>query len=133
MIREAAERWARTWERGWNEGDVESIVALYADDAVFSSHPFRPPYAGRAGVREYVSGAFAEESGVTARFATPIVGGETAAVSWWATLVESGEEITLAGTCVLRFDAEGLVTGQWDTWHQADGRLDPFGVPFHRG
>jgi hypothetical protein len=130
MNRAAAERWARTWERGWNEGDVESIVALYADDAIFSSHPFRPPYPGPGGVREYVSGAFAEESGVTARFATPIVGEDSAAVSWWATLVENGEEITLAGTSVLRFDAEGLVVEQWDTWHQAAGRVAPSGLPF---
>jgi hypothetical protein len=133
MIRAAAERWARTWERGWNEADVEAIVALYANDATFSSQAFRTPYRGRAGVRRYVSGAFAEESGVRARFATPIVGEDSAAVPWWATLVENGEEITLAGTSVLRFDAEGLVVEQWDTWNQATGRIDPSGLPFPGG
>ena len=130
MIREAAERWARTWERGWNEGDVEAIVALYADDVVLSTHPFRTPYRGRAGVRDYVARVFGEESDVGARFAAPIVGEDSAAASWWATLVENGEQITLAGTSVLRFDAEGLVTSQWDTWHQADGRIDPSEEPF---
>ncbi len=130
MIRDAAERWARTWERGWNDGDVESIVALYAEDAIFSSGPFREPYHGRAGVRTYVGGAFAEESDVTARFAAPIVGADGAAVSWWATLVENGEPISLAGTSVLRFDADGLVISQWDTWHQAEGRIEPSGLPF---
>lgn len=130
MIREAAERWARTWERGWNDGDVESIVELYTEDASFSSGPFRRPHHGRAGVREYVTGAFADEAGVTARFAAPIIGDDGAAVSWWATLVENGEEITLAGTSVLRFGDDGLVAEQWDTWNQTAGRIDPSGLPF---
>jgi hypothetical protein len=133
MSREAAERWARTWERGWNELDVESIVGLYRDDVTFSTHPFREPYRGRAGVREYVSRVFGEESNVRTRFATPIVDDAGAAVPWWATLVEGDEEITLAGTSVLEFDADGLVASQWDTWHQVDGRADPSGAPFPDG
>lgn len=130
MSRDAAERWARTWEKGWNEGDVESIVALYADSAVFSSGPFRTPYLGRAGVRAYVGGAFGEEEQVAARFGVPIVDEDSAAVSWWASLRENGAEITLAGTSVLRFDADGLVISQWDTWHQTDGLVDPTGPLF---
>lgn len=37
----------------------------------------------------------------------------------------SGEEVTLVGTSVLRFDAEGLVAEQHDTWHMGPGRRDP--------
>jgi uncharacterized protein (TIGR02246 family) len=132
-IREAAERWARTWERAWNERDVEAVVALYAEDAVFSSEPFRVPYQGRDGVRAYVVQAFAEESAVSARFAPPIVGEDVAAVSWWATLVENGDEITLAGTSTLAFNADSLVRAQWDAWNQAPGTLDPPPWPFRSG
>lgn len=50
---EAASRWAATWTAAWKAHDVEAIVALYADDCVHRSTPFRPPHRGRQGVRDY--------------------------------------------------------------------------------
>lgn len=124
-VREHALRWADTWQASWQALDVEAVVALYADDAVFASQPFRRAYRGRSGVRQYVSGAFGDEAEVRARFGEPLVDGDLAAVEWWATLREGGDEITLVGTSVLRFDAHGLVLEQRDTWNQAAGRHDP--------
>lgn len=121
----SAQHWAEVWQRAWEAGDVEAVVALYHPDCTFSSQPFRVPYGGRDGVREYVSQAFAEETDVRARFSSPVTDGERAAVEWWATLREGGAEITLAGTSVLRFDASGLVTEQRDTWNQTDGLTSP--------
>jgi hypothetical protein len=80
---------------------------------------------GRDGVRAYVQHSFDEEDEIQAWFAEPVVDGDRAAVAWWATLVELGREISLAGTSLLRFDAEGLVRSQWDTWNQTDGRFEP--------
>lgn len=122
---EAARRWAETWQRCWEALDAEPIIALYAEDSVFSSEPFREPYRGREGVRAYVERVFAEEESPRARFAEPMVDGDRAAVSWWTSMREDGAEVTLAGTSVLRFDAAGLVTEQWDAWNVADGRRDP--------
>ena len=122
---DAARRWATTWQSAWEALDVEAIVELYADGAVFSSQPFRTPYRGRDGVREYVSQAFAEEADVRAWFGEPVVAEERAAVEWWAALSEEGSEVTLAGTSVLRFDDDGRVVEQRDTWNQADGRSEP--------
>lgn len=124
-IRTAARTWASTWQRCWEALDADPIVALYADDATFSSHPGRGGHRGRAGVREYVEGAFADESEVRAWFGQPIVDGDRAAVRWWASLREAGEDTTLAGTSVLRFDADGLVVDQWDAWHLIAGRSEP--------
>lgn len=124
-VREHARRWADAWQAAWQALDVEAVVALYTEDAIFSSHPFRPAHRGRSGVREYVSGAFGDEAEVRARFGEPLVDGDSAAVEWWATLTEGGSEITLFGTSVLRFDAEGLVLEQRDTWNQASGRREP--------
>jgi ketosteroid isomerase-like protein len=121
----AAARWARTWHDAWEALDVEAIVELYADHCVFSSQPFRTPFRGRAGVREYVSRAFAEEDGPRVWMAPPIVDGDRAAISWWCALGEEGADVTLAGTSVLRFDRDGLVARQWDAWNVADGRTDP--------
>jgi ketosteroid isomerase-like protein len=124
-VRAAAARWAATWQAAWEALDVEPIVALYADDAVFSSQPFRTILRGRAGVREYVGNAFGEERDVRAWFGTPVVDGDRAAVEWWAALLEEGREVTLAGTSVLRFAADGLVSEQRDTWNLRDGRAEP--------
>ena len=123
--REAAANWAATWKRCWETLERDPIVALYAESITYSSEPFREPYRGRDGVRAYLDGSFGEESDVRAWFGEPVVEGDRAAVSWWATLNESGERITLAGTSVLRFDADGLATDQWDAWNQASGWHEP--------
>lgn len=62
---------------------------------------------------------------MSARFDTPMVDGDRASVRWWAALREAGEEATLAGTSVLRFNPDGLVVEQWDAWHLVPGRTDP--------
>ena len=113
--REAAERWARTWERGWREHDSSSIVALYAEGAHFQSHPFRDAQPAA----EYVERVFAEEASATPRFDEPIVDGDRAAVEWQAeTLLKDGSSETLKGVSLLRFDSDGLVVEQRDVWNQ---------------
>ena len=124
-VRAAAATWAATWQRCWESLEADPIVALYAEHATFSSHPSRDAHRGRAGVRDYVEGAFADESEVRAWFGEPIIDGDRAAVSWCAALLEAGEEATLAGTSVLRFDTDGLVAEQWDAWHLIAGRREP--------
>jgi hypothetical protein len=74
---------------------------------------------------EYLVRAFGDEENVLAWFGDPIVEGDRGAVQWWATLTESGREITLGGTSVLRFDERGLVVSQWDAWDELDGRRGP--------
>jgi hypothetical protein len=124
-IRAAAVNWATTWQRCWEALDAGPIIALYAESATYSSEPFREPYRGRGGARTYVEGAFAEEAEVRAWFSAPLVEGDRAAVSWWAALLEAGVEVTLAGTSILTFDADGLVTDQWDAWNMTGGRREP--------
>ncbi len=122
---DAARRWVSVWQRAWEAKDVRAIVALYAPNARHWSSPFRQPGIGPAGVQAYVQGAFDDESEVRAWFGLPVVEGDEAAVPWWATMMENGQEITLAGTSLLRFDPDGLVVSQWDAWNQADGRREP--------
>lgn len=126
-VRSAADRWAATWQRAWEARDTEAIVPLYASGTVFSSEPFRIPFRGRDGVREYVGAAFGEEAAPRVRVGRPVVDEEEqrASVEWWAALTENGAEITLVGTSVLHFDDAGLVTEQRDTWNQAAGRREP--------
>ncbi len=123
---EAASRWAQTWTHSWPARDAESIVALYAPDARYLSYPFRAPDEGPDGVRSYLTRTFGEEDNIECRFGEPVASGNRAAVEWWASWTEEGEEITLAGTTVLRFDDQGLVVDQRDYWNQFDGRRPPY-------
>jgi SnoaL-like domain len=107
--REAAQRWADVWERGWREHDFDAIAALYADGAFWQQNPFRDPEPG------YLARVFDEEESADCEFGTPIVDGDRAAVRWSARtkLVDGGSE-DLAGVSLLRFDADGLVVEHRD-------------------
>ena len=123
-VHEAAQRWARTWQRAWPALAVEDIAALYRSDAVYRSSPFGPPEPG--GADAYLRRQFTVESSVQCRFGTPVAAGSRAAVEWWASWVEAGETLTLAGTTMLRFAPDGLVVDHVDYWVQAAGRPAPY-------
>jgi hypothetical protein len=120
--RAAARNWVDAWTRGWEAADPDPIAALYAEDAVFRSHPFREP---EASARAYVEHAFANESLVECRFAEPIVKGDRAAVEYWAILRTPRGEETLAGVTVLRFGPDGRVVEHRDHWSMQEGRTPP--------
>jgi len=111
--RDVAERWRETWERCWRNHEAEEIVALYAEGAVFRSHPFREAQAPR----DYIEPTLAAELSAECDFGPPIVDRDRAAVEWRAetSLADGGEE-RLAGVSLLRFDEHGLVTEQRDFW-----------------
>jgi SnoaL-like domain len=115
----AARRWAETWERAWPAADEEGISSLYASRAVFYSHPFRGPQSPS----EYVRWAFADQVEAECRFGEPVVQGDRAAVDWVGVITSRDGSIeTVAGTSLLRFDADGLVIEQRDAWAGAEGR-----------
>ena len=118
--RAVVEAWIDGWTRGWHEADVETIAVLYAEDAVFRSHPFRDP---ESSARDYVVRAFADEELVECRFGEPVVDGERSAVEYWAILSTSRGEETLAGFVLLRFGPDGLVAEHRDYWSMQAGRL----------
>ena len=122
--REAARRWAETWERAWPAKDAEAIAALYAGDAVYRSHPVRDPEDG--GALGYTTRQFALESEIRCRFGEPIVDGDRAAVQWWASWIEAGDEVTIVGATVLRFDEDGLVVDHVDHWVETVGGREPY-------
>lgn len=122
--KEAARRWAETWERAWPAKDVEAIAGLYAEDAAYRSHPLRDPHPG--GAAAYVRWAFEQEDDLRCWFGEPVAGGDRAAVEWWAALREEGRDVTLIGTTVLRFSPDGLVVDHRDYWLMDDGRREPY-------
>ncbi len=118
----AARAWIGAWERGWVARDAEVIAARYAPSAPYLSHPFRDVTTAL----EYVSWAFGEEDLVRCWFGEPVVGDARAAVEYWAILRRpDGSEVTIAGTAILRFGADGRVHNHRDYWVQREGAAGP--------
>jgi len=118
---EAARRWADIWTRAWPSADVDAIAVLYAPDAAYYSHPLRE----RTTARGYLEPVFAEQAEAECRFGQPIVSGDRAAVDWWGVITAvDGSIETVAGTSLLRFDADGLVVEQRDAWVGVPERRD---------
>jgi hypothetical protein len=109
--RQAAQRWAEVWERGWPGHDVAAISALYAEGAFLQRHPFRDPEPG------YRACTFAEGESVECRFGVPIVDGDQAAVPSAQTRLTDGATEDLAGVSLLRFEADGLDLEERDFWN----------------
>lgn len=121
-IEAAARAWVEGWTAGWEDADADRIGALYAENAVFRSHPFREP---ERSAHDYATRAFGDEELIECRFGTPIVDGDRAAVEYWALLSVDGDEETLAGLAVVRFGEDGRVVEQRDYWSMQPGRAEP--------
>ncbi|MGH3014840.1 MAG: nuclear transport factor 2 family protein [Gaiellaceae bacterium] len=125
-VEAAARAWVDAWSRAWPAADPEPLRAVYADDAVFRSAPFREPQLGAEGALEYARSAFADQDDFTdCWFGEPVVAVDRAAVEYWAVLVENGREVTIAGVAVLGFGPDGLVRSQRDYWALEPGAHEP--------
>jgi hypothetical protein len=122
----AGRRWADTWSQAWPKRDAEAIVALYAESVVYRSPPFRPPDLGLSGVRRYLNEEFPAEDDIECWFGKPIASGDRAAVEWWASWIEQGQELTFAGVTVLRFDERGKVIEHRDYDNHVEQRQRPY-------
>ena len=118
----AARAWAAAYERAWRAGDGNAAAALYADDCVFRSHPFRALEDARVYMRRVIPEADAPD----VWFGEPFERGDRAAIEYWALLVEpDGAESTIAGCHVVRFGDDGLVAEARDYWHLEPGHRRP--------
>ena len=119
----AARAWIDAWTRAWRALDADLLEPIYADQTVHRSHPFREP----GNPIEYARWAFgAEEGEPDVWMGEPVVSGDRAAIEWWAVVKENGQEVSLAGTSLIRFADDGHVVEQNDYWGSADGRTPPW-------
>ena len=120
-----ARRWADAYRLAWEDADAAAAAALYRDDCMFRSAPFRDPEPPLS----YTTRVFPEVTAENVRFGEPVEERDRAAVEWWAVFVlPGGEEQTIAGCSVLRFDDQGLVVESRDYWHVEPGRREPHGT-----
>jgi ketosteroid isomerase-like protein len=117
--------WIAAYGRAWEEGDVDAAVSLFTEDAVYRSHPFRPPHVGHDAIRAYWTGATSEQEAVSVAFGEPMAAGRRAAVEWWTRMRQEGEDVTLPGCLVLRFAADGRCEELREYWHVEPGLAEP--------
>jgi SnoaL-like domain len=119
--RVAASRWIAGWSFAWPAGDADAVAALYADDAVFRSQPFRDTQSPR----EYAAWTFSEQDEAECWFGEPVIEGDRAVIEYWGVVRFEGRDETIAGIALVRFRPDGLVAEQRDYWNAQEGRIEP--------
>ncbi|KAH6607370.1 hypothetical protein Trco_003683 [Trichoderma cornu-damae] len=112
-------------ESTFNSLDVDRILAMYAEDAKFSTNLFGLKEVDKARMREFYTDLFGSNDGV--QFQTRAMGESTSMLIWecdvrwkvrkdwpdWGVL--RGEEFAMRGVSVLRF-RDGLIVEHKDSF-----------------
>jgi ketosteroid isomerase-like protein len=125
--RDQIEQWVEGYRRAWEERDGDAAAALFSADASYRDDIFAEPHRGREGVHAYWTGVTAAQSEPRVRMGNPFVDGDDrVAVEFWTTMLVGGDELTLPGCLLLRFDDEGLCTDLREYWHTLPEIREPF-------
>lgn len=119
------DEWLERYRSAWESADPDAAAALFTEDAVYRSSPFREPHVGQDGIGEYWARATGSQSDVTVKIGLPITEGNRTAVEWWTTMRDETTEITLPGILFLRFAPDGRCEELREAWMVAEERLDP--------
>ena len=114
MIDAAAKVLAEHWDAGWNDGDLERIMAPFRDDVVFTS-PFVSRISGNAdgqvvgaaALRDYCRGALERTPGIRYRIDAVHLGTDTLILDYTVSFPD-GRPDTI-GADLMRLDDAGLV------------------------
>jgi ketosteroid isomerase-like protein len=117
--------WLDAYGEAWRTRDDEALGDLFAPDAVYRSHPFRPPLVGTEAIRGYWRDATATQEELELQFGKPLVIGNRVVVEWWAQVRDDGREVTLPGCLLMRFRPGGRCQELREYWHREEGRRGP--------
>jgi len=118
--RELGRNLVTEFEAGWSKGDVNRIVALFTDDAVFFETPFSDPIRGTLAIRKYWSDVPVNQAEIK------VISGEIfAAGPWFSTEFKTtfrrrrtGEWIEAKGALFCETDGE-KITEMRMYWHRS--------------
>jgi uncharacterized protein (TIGR02246 family) len=118
--------WIDGYRRAWEQADTELVLTLFTEDASYRSNPFEEPHRGHEGIRAYWDGVTGQQRDARVRMGRPFGDGDRVAVEWWTTMTSQGEEVTLPGCLLLRFEADGRCSDLREYWNVTGGLVEPF-------
>ena len=106
--------WISRYERAWSSNDADEIGALFGDDAVYYTAPFREPWRGRA---EIVAGWLArkDEPGQWSFAWQPLVEGPELSIITGITTYTDPPQV-YSNLWAIRLDPEGRCTEFTEWW-----------------
>jgi ketosteroid isomerase-like protein len=119
--------WVERYGRAWETADEELVLSLFTESAHYRSSPFREPYVGHDEIRAYWRRGAGGQANTRVRMGRPFVDGHRVAVEWWTTMSDDGEDVTLSGCLLLRFEADGRCSDLREYWNLERGHHEPFG------
>ena len=97
--------------------DIESCVALFAENAVSYDPLGMPPHHGRASVREFLESLFSLTETFALTETSVLAAGNVAAVSWTAQAAgKNGRSISFEGIAVITMDGDGKISSLCAFW-----------------
>ncbi|MBC7462004.1 MAG: nuclear transport factor 2 family protein [Thermoleophilia bacterium] len=121
-----AQRWKAEWTVNWSAGTLHNVLPLYAVNAEFRSIAHREADIGHVAIGAVFDTFQAGATNVDCRFGEPLVEGRRAVLEWWASWIEDGEAMSMAGCSSLRFDSSGLVVSSREYWNISEGKSEPY-------
>ena len=110
-----SESLAAHWEEGWNGGDLDVIMAPFADDVVFSSTYSREDIVGYDALRDYCAAALERSGDVRYTLHDTYVGTETVILVYTCHLPVGDKP----GTDLMRVNGDGKVI-EWRSHYTSD-------------
>jgi ketosteroid isomerase-like protein len=117
--------WLERYRRAWIDRDAEAAAVLFTEDAIYREQPFQPPFVGREAIRQYWFTVTRTQGAVDLQYGTPVVDGRRVAVEWWATLLNDGKPLTLAGEFLLLFADDGRCRELREYWAVTESTMTP--------
>ena len=124
--REQIVEWVEGYRQAWETKDAEAAAALFAPQSFYRDNIFEEPHANRGGVAAYWAAVTAAQADALVRMGTPYIDGDRVAVEFWTTMLAGGNELTLTGCLLLRFDDDGLCTDLREYWTTLPEIREPF-------
>ncbi|HEY4402780.1 MAG TPA: nuclear transport factor 2 family protein [Acidimicrobiia bacterium] len=108
---------ARHWQDGWNRGDLETIMAPFAPDVVFSSpgismmtgDPAKTTIEGADALRAYVDAALRRTRGIRYTLQAKYAGVDSVVLVYTCSLPDGAQT---PGADLMRIDSDGSVV-EW--------------------
>ena len=109
MELEEVQAWIDGYVRAWASGDPGEIGALFAEDARYFTHPFRPPWEGRDEIVRHWAGHPEDPESWQPDYRAIAVTGTTGVVRGTTTYFkdDGSIETQYANVYVIEFDDQG--------------------------